>query len=188
MERNKQVQVGLLAVLALLLIANLFGGGFKNWFKSEGDKIRESAAASMAAKDGGIDNTAGNIPGTNVNSTLAPSGPSTTIQYEQAQFDFGTVNEGEVVKHVFKFKNTGDEPLLITNAKGSCGCTVPTWPKEPVAPGASGEIKVEFNSKGKPGHQSKKVTVTANTSPTETFIEVVGEVKGKEQPAAKGVN
>ena len=186
MERSKQIQVGLLAVLALLLIANLFGGGFKNWFQSEGDKIRESAAASMVAKDGSVDNNTGNIPGTNVNSSLAPTGPATTIQYENDKFDFGTVDEGEVVKHVFKFKNTGNEPLLITNAKGSCGCTVPTWPKEPVAPGAFGEIKVEFNSKGKPGRQSKKVTVTANTTPTETFIEVMGEVKGKEQPAAKG--
>lgn len=189
MERNKQIQVGLLAVLALLLIANLFGGGFKNWFKSESEKIRESAAASMSA-DGtvAIGNSAGNIPGTNVNSTLAPTGPATTIEYENNKFDFGTINEGEVVKHIFKFKNTGNEPLLITNAKGSCGCTVPTWPKEPVAPGASAEIKVEFNSKGKPGRQSKKVTVTANTTPTETFLEIMGEVKGKEQPAAKGLN
>jgi hypothetical protein len=186
MEKNKQIQVGLLAVLALLLIANLFGGGFKNWFKSEGDKLRESAAASMVANDGSVENTAGNIPGTNVNSTLAPSGPVTMIQYENDKFDFGTVDEGEVVKHVFKFKNAGNEPLLITNAKGSCGCTVPTWPQEPIAPGAFGEIKVEFNSKGKPGRQSKKVTVTANTTPTETFIEVMGEVKGKEQPAVKG--
>ena len=187
MERNKQIQVGLLAVLALLLIANLFGGGFKNWFKSESDKIRESAAASMSA-DATVGNNSGNIPGTNVNSTLAPTGPATTIQYDEDKFDFGTVDEGEVVKHIFRFKNTGNEPLLITNAKGSCGCTVPTWPKEPVAAGAFGEIKVEFNSKGKPGRQSKKVTVTANTTPTETFIEVMGEVKGKEQPAAKGVN
>ena len=65
---------------------------------------------------------------------------------------------------------------------------MPTWPKEPVAPGASAEIKVEFISKGKPGRQCKKVTVTANTTPTETFLEIMGEVKGKEQPAAKGVN
>jgi len=91
-----------------------------------------------------------------------------------------------VVKHIYKFKNTGTEPLIISNAKGSCGCTVPTWPKEPVPPGGTGELKVEFNSKGKPGPQSKRVTVTANTTPTETFLEISGEVRGKEQPAAKG--
>lgn len=191
MERNKQIQIGLLSLLAILLLANLFGGGFKNWFgQSEGDKIRESAAASSSAAQAGSfsANAAanGNIPGTNVNSTNVTNGPATTIEYESDKFNFGVIDEGEVVKHVFKFKNTGKEPLIISNAKGSCGCTVPTWPKEPVPPGGMGEIKVEFNSKGKPGPQSKRVTVTANTNPTETYLEIAGEVKGKEQPAAKG--
>lgn len=181
MERNKQVQIGLLALLAILLIANLMGGGFKNWFgQSEAEKIRESAASINAGGQ------SGNIPGTNTNVAPVAAGPATTIQYEQPVFDFGRVDEGEIVKHAYKFKNTGSEPLVISNCKGSCGCTVPTWPKEPIPPGGDGEIKVEFNSKGKPGPQSKRVTVTANTTPTETFIEIKGEVKGKEQPAAKG--
>jgi hypothetical protein len=180
MERSKQLQFGLMGLLAVLLIANLFGGGFKNWFgNAENGKIRESASMVSA-------NQSGNIPGTNVNATQAPTGPSTTIQYEEEKFNFGTCDEGEIVKHMFKFKNTGNEPLIISNAKGSCGCTVPTWPKEPVPPGGSAEIKVEFNSKGKPGPQSKRVTVTANTVPTETFLEISGEVKGKEQPVSKG--
>ncbi len=181
MERNKQVQIGLLALLSVLLVANLLGGGFKNWFgQSEAEKIQESAAA--------FNNEAysGNIPGTNVNIPAVPAGPSTTIQYVQPVYDFGHIDEGEIVTHVYKFKNTGGEPLVISNCKGSCGCTVPTWPKEPIPPGGEGEIKVEFNSKGKPGVQSKRVTVTANTMPTETFIEIKGEVKGKEQPAVKG--
>ncbi len=182
MERNKQVQIGLLALLAILLIANLAGGGFKNWFgKSEAEKIQESAAAF-----GGSSQQSGNIPGTNVNAATAPEGPATSIQYMEPVFDFGSVDEGEIVKHAYKFKNTGSEPLVISNCKGSCGCTVPTWPKEPIPPGGEGEIKVEFNSKGKPGPQSKRVTVTANTMPTETFIEIKGEVRGKEQPAVKG--
>jgi hypothetical protein len=184
MERSKQVQIGLLGLLAILLIANLFGGGFKNWFgASANDKMRESAASSVIGSNA---SSTGNIPGTNVTSTQVPSGPTTTIQYEQEKFNFGTCDEGEVVKHMFKFKNTGSEPLIISNAKGSCGCTVPTWPKEPVPAGATAEIKVEFNSKGKPGPQSKRVTVTANTIPTETFLEISGEVHGKEQPTAKG--
>jgi hypothetical protein len=179
MERNKQVQFGLLALLGILLIANLFGGGFKSWFgKSEAEQIRESAAA-VAANDG-------NIPGTNVNETLVPSGPTTLIQFESTVHDYGKVDEGEIVKHSYKFKNVGNEPLLITNCKGSCGCTVPTWPREPIPPGAEASIDVEFNSKGKPGPQSKRVTVTANTTPNESFLEIKGEVKGKEQPAAKG--
>jgi hypothetical protein len=183
MERNKQVQIGLIALLAILLVANLAGGGFKNWFgQSEAEKIRESAASFS----GGSAQNSGNIPGTNQNVAPVPAGPATSIQYAQPVFDFGTIDEGEIVKHSYKFKNTGTEPLVISNCKGSCGCTVPTWPKEPIPPGGEGEIKVEFNSKGKPGPQSKRVTVTANTIPTETFIEIKGEVRGKEQPAVKG--
>lgn len=187
MERNKQIQIGLLSLLAILLIANLFGGGFKSWLgQSEGDKIRAAAVSAPTQNNG-------NIPGTNLNATSmpqgasdVPAGPTTTIQYESNEFDYGTVDEGEIVKHIYKFKNTGDVPLVISNCKGSCGCTVPTWPKEPIGPGSEGEIKVEFNSKGKPGPQRKQVTVTANTTPTETFLVIKGEVRGKEQPAAKG--
>lgn len=190
MENNKKIQIGLLAVVGLLLIANLFGGGFKNWFSSEGDQIRQ--AASTMQVDGQtvnrVDPNGGNIPGTNVNATAVPAGPTTTIEYEEETYDYGVINEGEVVKHTYKFKNTGSEPLLITNAKGSCGCTVPTWPKEPVPPGGTGELKVEFNSQGKPGRQSKRVTVTANTIPTETFVDIAGEVRGKETPATKGAS
>ena len=191
MERSKQIQAGLLAVIALLLIANLFGGGFQNWFSKSGKAGLEAAAAGVSAQDyssGSMVPNSGNIPGTNTSATPTPSGPTTSIQYENDKFEFGVVNEGEIVKHMFKFKNTGSEPLVISNAKASCGCTVPVWPKEPIPPGGSGEIAVEFNTKGKPGAQSKQVTVTANTNPTETFLVVSGEVKGKEQPVARDGN
>jgi hypothetical protein len=188
MENSKKVQFGLLAVVAALLVANLFGGGFKTWFGNtnsvkEAASLATSASGMVSPVSGATDNGTGNIPGTNTTENAVPTGPTTTIKYEQESFDFGVVNEGEVVTHVFKFKNTGTEPLTVTNAKASCGCTVPNWSKEPVAPGASGEIKVEFNSKGKPGNQSKRVTVTANTNPTDTFIEIKGMVKGKDVPA-----
>lgn len=182
MERSKQVQIGLLALLALLLIANLFGGGIKNWFGGSG-----AASLGSGERVSATANTPhGNIPGMNANVAPVPTGPTTTIKYEETSYDFGVADEGTVVKHVYKFKNTGNEPLIISNAKGSCGCTVPTWPKQPVAPGAYGEINVEFNSKGKPGRQSKQVTVTANTNPTDTHLEITGEVRGKDAPAAKG--
>lgn len=105
-----------------------------------------------------------------------PNVPKTTIQFEESEHNFGKIKEGEKVVHNFKFKNTGKEPLIINSAKGSCGCTVPEWPKEPVAPGASGEIKVEFNSKGKSGQQSKSVTIMANTDPNPTHLTIKGEV------------
>ena len=66
-----------------------------------------------------------------------------------------------------KFKNTGNEPMIISNAKGSCGCTVPQWPKEPIAPGESGEINVQFNSKNKTGAQNKRVTINIDIYPSE---------------------
>lgn len=115
-----------------------------------------------------------------------PTGPSTTVQYEHTDFDFGTVKEGEKVKHSYKFKNTGSEPLVISSAKGSCGCTVPKWPSEPIAPGATGQIDVEFDSKGKPGKQTKRVTVTANTVPAQMFLNISGNVeKDPNSPSAQ---
>ena len=111
----------------------------------------------------------------------APTGPTTTIEYESMVHDFGEIKEGDMVKYSFKFKNTGSEPLVISDAKGSCGCTVPDWPREPIAPGASAEIKVEFDSKGKGtedgSKQTKRVTVTANTNPAQTYLTISGVVK-----------
>jgi len=106
-----------------------------------------------------------------------PTGPVTTMAFEEnGTFDFGTVTEGEIVSHTFKFKNTGSEPLIISDAKGSCGCTVPSKPTAPIAPGEDGEITVQFNSKNKKGARNQKVTVTANTNPAQTFIYLTGTV------------
>ena len=99
--------------------------------------------------------------------------------FGEETFDFGTVTEGEKVKHTFKFKNTGKEPLIINDAKGSCGCTVPKWPRTPIAPGASGDIVVEFNSDKKTGKRNQQVTITANTEPANTIIRLVGNVTPK---------
>jgi hypothetical protein len=90
-----------------------------------------------------------------------PNGP--VMKFEELEFNFGTIKQGESVTHVFKFKNSGKEPLLINNAVGSCGCTVPEYPKEPIRPNGSGEIKVTFNSAGKSGPQDKTVTITYDT-------------------------
>ena len=106
----------------------------------------------------------------------AQTGPTTLVTFKETTFDYGKVKDGDVVKHEYKFTNTGKEPLIISDAKGSCGCTVPTWPKDPIAPGASSTIHVEFNSKGKLGPQSKKVTLTANTNPAQTYLTIKGEV------------
>lgn len=90
----------------------------------------------------------------------------TEITFERDLNDFGEIIQGEKATTIFKFKNTGKNDLIISDAHGSCGCTVPQWPKEPIAPGESGEIKVVFNSANRSGVFNKTVTVTANTLPS----------------------
>ncbi len=111
--------------------------------------------------------------------TVKVTGPTTKIQFTETKYDFGVVEEGTKVKHVFEFKNVGTEPLVIQDAKASCGCTVPTYSNEPVPPGKTGKIEVVFDSKGRPGKTSKYVTVTANTEPVKTKIYLTGEVRKK---------
>ena len=116
-----------------------------------------------------------------------PAGPTTSVSFAETTYDFGTVNEGELVSHTYSFTNTGNETLVLSDAKGSCGCTVPKWPREPIAPGQSAEITVEFNSKNKKGKRNQKVTLTANTNPPQTFIYLTGEVVPAEGGAAPAV-
>ena len=85
------------------------------------------------------------------------------MEFEEQEFDFGTVEEGEVVEHTFVFTNTGDAPLIVSNAVATCGCTVPTWTKKAISPGDKGEMLVKFNTRGKPNQQMKAVRITANT-------------------------
>ena len=98
------------------------------------------------------------------------------MEFEQKVIDFGTVSQGEKVKKRFRFKNTGSTNLIISDAKGSCGCTVPLWPKQPIRPGQEGEIEVVFDSNGKSGRQNKTVTLVANTVPNKTVIAIKGDV------------
>ena len=101
-----------------------------------------------------------------------PAGPTTSMVFDTYEHDFGTMDEGDAVTHVFSFTNTGSEPLILDKCKGSCGCTVPQCPKEPIPPGASGEIEVKFNSKGKKNAQTKTVTINANTDPGQTILKI----------------
>jgi hypothetical protein len=102
--------------------------------------------------------------------------PTTTIKFEETEYSFGKLKQGEIIYHEYKFTNTGNEPLVISNAKGSCKCAVPVWPTEPIAPGRSGEIMVEFNSTDKHGPQTKQFTITANTEPPQSILYIKGEV------------
>ncbi len=95
----------------------------------------------------------------------AAVGDMPVITFDKSSHDFGTINEGDKVETDFTFTNTGNSDLIITNATGSCGCTVPDYPKNtPIAPGATGVIKVKFDSANKPNNQTKTVTLTTNTA------------------------
>jgi hypothetical protein len=114
-----------------------------------------------------------------------PANPNApTMSFKETVYDFGTVKQGEVINHTFTFTNTGKEPLIIENASASCGCTVPEWTKTPVAPGQTGEIKVQFNSTGKAGQQAPMVTIRANTEPNITQVSLKGTVEASSIPTA----
>lgn len=101
------------------------------------------------------------------------------ISFDKKEYDFGTVNEGEIIKTTFKVTNAGKTDLVIVNAQPSCGCTVPTWPKNPIKPGESGDIYVEFNTTGKPNRQNKTVTLTTNTESGREVLTIKGSVVPK---------
>lgn len=86
------------------------------------------------------------------------------MSFNEKEFDFGTITQGEKVSHTFTFTNTGEADLLISDAKASCGCTVPEYPKEAVKPGKTGKLKVTFDSAGKSGETKKTITITCNTA------------------------
>jgi hypothetical protein len=157
-------------------LATLLLGGC-NRDKTEAGTQGMNAAADDAAADAKANPT---IDNPNVASdTEAPNPNAPRMTFAEAQFDFGDIQPDSKVQHVFKFTNTGKTPLLIADATASCGCTTPSWTKEAVAPGATGEMEVQFDSHGKQGLISKQVNVRANTQPSITTIYIKGSVLTK---------
>ena len=139
------------------------------------DKINENNNKIENKKEN-VKKTADN----SINAQIIDNGGSAAFTFTNnggQVWDFGTIQQGDSPEFTFTFKNTGNEPMIISNAKGSCGCTVPQWPKEPIAPGETGEINVKFNSKNKKGSQNKTVTLTANTTPPTTKLRVTGQIE-----------
>ena len=134
-------------------------------------------AASMLLACNQASQTTSKTDSTSTTTTVNANAP--VMKFEFDSHDFGKIKEGDKVTYGFKFTNTGKSPLIVTNAVASCGCTVPEWPKEPLQPGANGIIKVTFNSAGKSGLQDKQITVTANTTPAQNVVHLIGEVLTK---------
>jgi hypothetical protein len=99
------------------------------------------------------------------------------IVFEEQVYDFGKIKEEDgVATAVFNFKNTGSDPLILSSVTASCGCTVPSWTKEPVPGGQAGEIKASYNASGRPGFFEKTITVKSNASEPTVTLRIKGEV------------
>jgi len=107
-------------------------------------------------------------------STDAVQGPF--IEFKEELKSFGEINQGDKVEHTFAFVNAGNEPLIISNVLTTCGCTAPSWPKEPIGPGEESSIVVRFNSAGKMGRQNKVITVISNASNNPERVKIQANV------------
>ncbi|PZX49565.1 uncharacterized protein DUF1573 [Algoriphagus ratkowskyi] len=101
------------------------------------------------------------------------------ITFKEKSIDFGDITQGDKVEHIFQLTNTGSTPLIISNVAATCGCTVPNWPKEPIAPGKTSEIKVTFNSSGKMGKQNSVVRIYSNAAEPIEKVSLISNVLPK---------
>ncbi|WP_339876573.1 DUF1573 domain-containing protein [uncultured Algoriphagus sp.] len=101
------------------------------------------------------------------------------ITFKEKSIDFGDITQGDKVSHTFELTNTGTAPLVISNVAVTCGCTATSWPKEPIAPGKTSEIKVSFNSAGKMGKQNSVVRVYSNASEPIEKVSLISNVLPK---------
>jgi hypothetical protein len=132
------------SILAIAIIAVASTGTF-----AQGKKLEKSKVATTIA------------PATDA-SKAATDAAATTIKFKSETHDFGELKEGDAADAEFVFTNTGSKPLTITNVQPSCGCTTPTWTKDPIAPGKTGVIKAAYGTKGRPGAFNKSITVNYN--------------------------
>ena len=103
-----------------------------------------------------------------------PNAP--VLNFPETAYNFGEISEGPQVTHEFKFTNDGKEPLILSNVKASCGCTTPSWPKDPILPGKQATILVTYNTQGRPGNFNKSITITSNATTPSKVIYIKGEV------------
>ncbi len=176
---SENVKSGLLVLIAGLLVVNTYilvnnnSASVPAASKPKFERTADKKADAKPVKD--------NTSLTSVTDPLSvaaekPAGPTTVMSFGESAHDFGTVSQDSENVKIFSFTNTGSEPLIIENAKGSCGCTVPKYPKEPIAPGATGEIEVVYKPGKQKNKQSKTVTITANTTPNKTVLTISADV------------
>jgi|SRR6185312_10877925 len=128
-------------------------------------------ACWLCSCKGGTDNNG--LPTSLVN----VNGKQPVMVFADTAYDFGTINQGEKVTHTFKFKNVGNVDLVISSASGSCGCTVPHYPKGTIKPGEEGQVDVTFDSSGKQGKVEKMVTLVTNCQPNTKVLTITADIQ-----------
>jgi hypothetical protein len=162
------------ALLVVITIATL-----ANTVILLGDDNNVSYDRTHIATSSNVSNSAANPAATQAvqpATVIENIGPKTTIAFTEMEHNFGTVDQNTTNPTTFSFTNSGDEPLIISDAKGSCGCTVPDYPRQPIQPGETGEINVVYKPGSQANKQTKTVTITANTEPATTVLRITADV------------
>lgn len=161
-----KVQIALLSVIAVALVALAVAQ-----FTGSGTSTASGnvAASNVVAAPATPANPTTFDPMANA-AEVVDNTPKTLVTFGKYEHDFGNIKQDSDNKYKFTFTNTGSEPLLIESANGSCGCTVPNYPKQPIPPGGTGEIDVEYKPGKQENAQTKTVTIVANTEPKETVL------------------
>ena len=183
---KENIKIGLIGIIALTLIVNTF------FMDNKSSKVREKKPTPQSNVVANPTPTSNLNPTTNpleVNplqqpKVATPPAPSlsegrtkTNIKFAAMNHDFGTIQQDSKNTKIFNFTNSGTEPLIIESAKGSCGCTVPKFPKEPILPGKTSEIEVVYSPGKQKGSQTKSITIIANTNPTSTVLNISANVE-----------
>lgn len=181
---SNNLKIGLMGLIAAALVVN----GYFLWKNSDSSTPERAgvvAKTESSNKTKKADDKFKAAPGSeknfNVEKSVEPAAeqndPKTAITFANMEHDFGKVKQDSENEYIFKFTNSGTNPLVIYKAKGSCGCTVPEYPKEPIAPGEDGEIRVVYKPGKQKNKQTKYVTVTANTEPGDTKVKIMADVE-----------
>jgi len=176
---KENIKLGLLGIITLTVVINTF-------FMDDAPR-RVSAPETYTPPVSNIATTPNPLQ-TSASTTITPPTPQPTVQlsanraktsaeFAEMSYDFGTIQQDSKNTKIFKFTNTGSEPLIIEDAKGSCGCTVPNYPKEPIKPGETGEIEIIYSPGKQQGAQAKTITITANTNPITTTLNISANVE-----------
>ena len=181
---NENTKSGLLVAIAILTLVNTV----VLLTQDSGVSYEKTALTNPAVSNAVVSQTASTPPANDLSQDpfvpAKPDVPPTVVAFEEMEYDFGSIEQNTTNPHVFTFTNTGDEPLIISDAKGSCGCTVPDYPREPVMPGEKGEIKVVYSPGKQKNLQTKTVTITANTEPATTVLRIKANVNPGAEDAA----